>query len=173
MDPFAASAIPLLILTGARLREILDAQWRHVDISRGLIFLPDSKSGAKPIHLNAAALDVLSKIPRLEGSPNIILARTLACLSLESPAPWAAVTRAANLECLRVHDLRHSYASIGAGSSLGPPIIGKLLGHAKAGTTSRYAHLDADPVRRAAETIGVAISAAMGDVSGGGLGAAR
>jgi integrase len=72
VDPFAASAILLLILTGARLREILDAQWRQVDFERGVIFLPDSKTGVKPIYLNTAALAALTKIPRLEGNPHII-----------------------------------------------------------------------------------------------------
>ena len=63
--------------------------------------------------------------------------------------PWAAVTQAAGLKGLRIHDLRHSFASFGAGASLGLPIIGKLLGHSQAATTHRYAHLDADPMRRA------------------------
>ena len=68
---------------------------------------------------------------------------------------------AAGLEGVRIHDLRHSFASIGAGASLGLPIIGKLLGHSKASTTQRYAHLAADPMRRAVETIGATIDAAM------------
>jgi integrase len=67
----------------------------------------------------------------------------------------------AGLEGVRIHDLRHSFASVGAGASLGLPIIGKLLGHTQAATTHRYAHLDADPMRRAAETIGATIAAAM------------
>ena len=71
------------------------------------------------------------------------------------------MSRAAGLEGVRLHDLRHSFASFGAGASLGLPIIGKLLGHSQAATTHRYAHLDADPMRRAAETIGATISAAM------------
>jgi integrase len=77
--------------------------------------------------------------------------------------PWTAVTKAAGLEGLRIHDLRHSFASIGAGASLGLPIIGKLLGHSQAATTHRYTHLDADPMKRAAETIGTTIAAAMGE----------
>jgi integrase len=75
------------------------------------------------------------------------------------------VTKAAGFEGLRIQDLRHSFASVGAGASLGLPIIGKLLGHRQAATTHRYAHLDADPVRRAAETIGATISAAMGETT--------
>jgi integrase len=71
------------------------------------------------------------------------------------------VTRAAGLEGVRIHDLRHSFTSIGAGVSLGHPVIGKLLGHSQAATTHRYAHLDADPLRRAVDTIGATITAAM------------
>ena len=69
--------------------------------------------------------------------------------------------KAAGLDGVRVHDMRHSFASFGAGASLGLPIIGKLLGHSQAATTHRYAHLDADPLRRAVETIGGTIAAAM------------
>jgi integrase len=75
--------------------------------------------------------------------------------------PWIAVSRAAGLEGVRIHDLRHSFASFGAGASLGLPIIGKLLGHSQPSTTARYAHLDADPISRAVETIGETIGAAM------------
>jgi integrase len=71
------------------------------------------------------------------------------------------VSRAAGLEGVRLHDLRHSFASFGAGASLGLPIIGKLLGHSQPATTARYAHLDADPMRRAVDTIGSAIAGAM------------
>lgn len=76
--------------------------------------------------------------------------------------PWARITAAAGLAGLRIHDLRHSFASVGAGGGLGLPIVGKLLGHTNASTTARYAHLDADPLRRASERIAETISAAMG-----------
>ncbi len=75
--------------------------------------------------------------------------------------PWAAIRRAAELDGLRLHDLRHTFASTGAGLSLGLPIIGKLLGHARPETTARYAHLAADPMLRAAEAITDQIIAAM------------
>jgi integrase len=161
LDPFAAAAIRLLILTGARLREILHARWRHVDFERGILFLPDSKTGRKPVYLSAAAQAVLASLPRIDGNPYIVPGAKEGAPRSDLAKPWAAVRRAAKLEGTRLHDLRHSFASVGAGASLGLPIIGKLLGHTHAATTHRYAHLDADPMRRAVETIGATISAAL------------
>ncbi|HXW71992.1 MAG TPA: site-specific integrase [Methylocella sp.] len=161
LDPFAVAAIRLLILTGARLREILDAQWQQVDFERGVIFLADSKTGRKTLYLSAGAFEVVSSLPRIQGNPHMIAGAKGGAPRADLKKPWRAVTRAAALEGVRLHDLRHSFASVGAGASLGLPIIGKLLGHSQAATTHRYAHLDADPMRRAAEAIGSTISAAM------------
>ncbi len=161
LDPFAAAAIRLLILTGARLREILDAQWQHVDLERGVIFLADSKTSRKPVYLSAAAQVVLAALPRVSGNPHIIAGERAGAPRADLKKPWAAVCKAAGLDGVRLHDLRHSFASIGAGASMGLPVIGKLLGHSQAATTHRYAHLDADPLRRAVETIGSTIDAAM------------
>jgi integrase len=165
LDPFAVAAIRLLILTGARLREILHTRWEEVDFERGVIFLPDSKTGKKRIYLSAAALAILTALPHLEGNPFVIPGEKTGQPRVDLKRPWAAVTTAAGLDGVRIHDLRHSFASIGAGSSLGLPIIGKLLGHSQPSTTARYAHLDADPMRRAAETIGSTIAAAMDGAS--------
>jgi integrase len=161
LDPFGVAAIRLLILTGARLREILDAQWSQVDPERGVIFLPDSKTGKKTIYLSAAAQEVLAGLPHIEGTSHVIVGTKNGAGRVDLKGPWRRVCRAAGLEGLRIHDLRHSFASFGAGASLGLPIIGKLLGHSQAATTQRYAHLDADPMHRAVETIGATISAAL------------
>ena len=75
--------------------------------------------------------------------------------------PWLALQQHAGLEGVRIHDLRHTFASIGAGANLGLPIVGKLLGHTQPATTARYAHLDATPVRRATDLIGDRISDAL------------
>jgi integrase len=163
IDPFVVAAIRLLILTGARLREILHAQWQHVDLERGAIFLPDSKTGKKPIYLNTAALAILAKLPRFEDNPHIIPGSRAGQPRSDLNKPWSTVTKAAGLDGLRIHDLRHGFASIGAAASLGLPIIGKLLGHSQAATTQRYAHLAADPMISAANVIGATIAAAMGD----------
>jgi integrase len=161
LDPFAVAAIRLLMLTGARLREILHAKWENVDFERSILFLPDSKTGRKPVYLSAAALDVLSSLPRIAGNPHIIAGAKDGAPRADLKKPWAALRRVAGLEGVRIHDLRHSFASVGAGASLGLPIIGKLLGHKQAATTHRYAHLDADPMKRAADAIGSTINAAM------------
>jgi integrase len=161
IDQYATAALRLLILTGARLREILHSKWEQLDAERGLIFLADSKTGKKPLYLSAAAQKVLADVPRVEGNPYVIAGAKDGAPRSDLKKPWAAISRAADLEGVRLHDLRHSFASFGAGASLGLPIIGKLLGHTQAGTTARYAHLDADPMRRAVETIGATISAAM------------
>jgi integrase len=161
LDPFAVAAIRLLILTGARLREILNLKWAYVDCERGLLNLPDSKTGKKSVYLSAAALSVLSSLPRIEGNPHIIAGSRSGEPRADLKKPWAAISKAAGLDGLRLHDLRHSFASIGAGASLGLHVIGKLLGHSQPATTARYAHLDADPMRRAVDSIGATISAAM------------
>jgi integrase len=168
IDVFAAAAIRLLVLTGARLREILHAKWSQLDLERGVLFLPDSKTGKKPIYLGAAALSVLATLPRLEGNVFLIPGAIEGKPRVSLDAPWQALTRAAGLSGLRVHDLRHSFASVGAGASLGLPVIGALLGHAHTATTQRYAHLasDGDPIRRAVETIGATIDGAMNRSSG-------
>jgi integrase len=87
--------------------------------------------------------------------------------------PWEVVSKRARLNGVRLHDLRHTYASFGAGGGLGLPIIGKLLGHTQSATTARYAHLDNDPLRRAAENIGGQIAAALEGKGGGAVVALR
>ena len=155
----AAAALRLLLFTGCRLREILHLRWEHVDIERGCLFLPDSKSGRKTIILNAPALAVLNGLERL--GPYAVAGDDPQQPRYDLKRPWDAVTKRAGLFGVRLHDLRHTYASFGAGGGLGLPIIGRLLGHAQPATTARYAHLDNDPLRRASEAIAGRISAAL------------
>ena len=161
IGPHAAAAIRLLIFTGARLREILDLRWQDVDLQRGLLFLPDSKTGKKTIVLGGAALAILEKLPRV--GDFVIAGNHDNKPRSDLQKPWALVSKQAGLGGLRLHDLRHSFASVGAGSGLGLPIIGKLLGHTNSKTTERYAHLAADPLRRATDAIGNVIAKAMGE----------
>lgn len=151
----------MLIFTGARLREILDAKWDYVDWERGIMFLPDSKAGRKPLYLSAAVLSLLKELSRVKGNPHIIPGAKKGAPRADLKKPWNAIRRSAGLSDVRIHDLRHTYASIGAGASLGLPVIGKLLGHSQPATTARYAHLDADPMHRAADIISGQIAAAL------------
>jgi integrase len=157
--PSAAAALRLLLFTGCRLREILHLRWEHVDFERGCLFLPDSKSGRKTVILNAPALAVLNALERI--SPYVVPGDDPEQPRHDLKRPWGAVTKRAGLIGVRLHDLRHTYASFGAGGGLGLPIIGRLLGHAQVATTARYAHLDNDPLRRASESIAGRIAAAL------------
>jgi integrase len=161
LDPFAATAIRLLILTGARLREILHLKWSDVDLRRSLLFLPDSKTGRKTIYLSEQAVAVIKALPRMSGSDYVIAGGKAGRPRADLKRPWAAIRKAAKLHDVRIHDWRHSFASIAVGESMGLPLVGKLLGHQNQATTARYAHLDANPLKRAADQIGAKISAAM------------
>jgi integrase len=163
IGPHPAAALRLLILTGARLREILTLRWEYVDIERGLLLLPDSKTGKKAIILNPPALKVLTGLSRT--GDYVIAGDNPEKPRSDLKRPWRAVAKQAKLEGVRIHDLRHTYASIAAAGGFGLPIIGKLLGHARSATTARYAHLDNDPLRRASGSIAARIAEAMGEGS--------
>ncbi|MEX4006749.1 tyrosine-type recombinase/integrase [Neoaquamicrobium sediminum] len=161
----AAAALRLLIFTGARVGEILTLKWEHVDFERGLLRLPDSKTGQKTIILNAPAMGVLTHLTR---AGVYVIAGDSVGKPDEKPRsdlkrPWSMVRRHAKLDRVRLHDLRHNFAAFGAGGGLGLPIIGKLLGHSQPQTTARYAHLDNDPLRRATDSIGATLANAMGE----------
>lgn len=162
-----AAAFRLLLLTGARLREILNLRWDEVDLERGLLRLRDSKTGAKAIVLNSWAVQLLAGLHQL--SSFVIAGDRLETARSDLKRPWSLISTRAGLKGVRIHDLRHSFASVGAGFGLGLPIVGKLLGHAQASTTERYAHLDNDPLRRATEQIGDHIMSSLnrGQTNGG------
>lgn len=158
---YAVAAIRLLIFTGARRGEILSARWTYVDLERGALLLPDSKTGAKVIPLGAPARELLANLPRVKGSPWVLPAGRGDGHLVGLAKPWRAICKAAKLDGLRLHDLRHSFASVGAAGGDSLLIVGKLLGHADAKTTSRYAHLADDPLKAAADRISERIAAAM------------
>lgn len=155
------AAIRLLIFTGARLSEILELQWDQVDLQHACLRLADSKTGAKIIYLSSTALDVLHGIQRRESNPYVIVGSKPGAPLVNLRKPWGRIRQQAGLEDVRLHDLRHSFASIGASIGLSLPIIGKILGHNHAATTQRYAHLAADPVKDAVDKIDVVIAAAI------------
>jgi integrase len=166
ISPHAVAAIRLLLLTGCRLREILHLRWVDVSLERASIHLPDSKTGAKDLYLSAPALKVLSEIPRIKGNPYVIAGAKEGEPRSDLKRPWSRITEHAELVGLRLHDLRHSYASVGAASGMGLLFVGKLLGHASAATTERYAHIANHPLRQANEAIGQQIAEAMAGSAG-------
>ena len=159
----ALATIRLEVFTGARKGEILSLRWDWIDFENRRINLPDSKTGDNSIPLNSAALAVLGKVPRIQGNPHVIVGAKLGAALVNPYKAWHAIREAAGIDDVRMHDLRHSFASVGAGGGLSLPIIGALLGHKNMQTTQRYAHLADDPLKVATDAIGAQISAAMGD----------
>ena len=160
-SPWVIAAIRLLTLTGARRNEILTLRWEYVSEEHKSLLLPDSKTGRKTIPLNPPALDVLHAIPRLEGNPYVICGERPERHLVNLEKPWRRIRAAAKLDDVRLHDLRHSFASVGASGGQSLVIIGKMLGHSQPATTARYAHLADDPVRAASEAVGRYIASAM------------
>jgi integrase len=160
-NPYPAAAIRLLLLTGGRRGEILGLQWQHVDFDQRYLRLPDSKTGAKVVYLNPPALEVLARLPRLEGNSYVFPGKIERGPVGGIDKVWFRVRALAGLQGVRLHDLRHSFASMGVAGGLSLPIIGALLGHKHPTTTGRYAHLSADPLRAANDVIGMRIAAAM------------
>lgn len=158
-DPAAVLAIRLLLLTGARRDEILDLRWQDVDLDTGTLNLPDSKTGKKSIPLGPAAVELLAAAPRLVGSPYVIPGRRQEGRFVGIQRPWARIRERAGLGDVRLHDIRHSFASVGVAANLGLPVLGAILGHRHPATTARYAHLDDDPRRAAAARISNQIAA--------------
>jgi integrase len=158
---FSLAAIRLLIFTGARLTEILTLQWVHVDLERRMLFLPDSKTDKKNITLNDAAIEVLASLPRFANNPYVIVGNRHGTHLVNLQRPWQLVRKLAGLEDVRIHDLRHTFASIAVGSGGSIPILGRQLGHSQPQTTALYAHLADDPVRQLTESTGQLLASAL------------
>ena len=160
--PEVIAAIRLLMLTGCRRSEILTLHWDHVDLETGELHLPDSKTGAKTVHLGDPAIAVLRAIPRRAGDPFVIAGTSPGRPMKDLHHYWQRIRRRAGLEGARIHDLRHSYASGGLLVGEGLPMIGKLLGHTNVHMTARYAHLANDPLKSAANRIASRIAEVAG-----------
>jgi integrase len=153
VSPWAAAALRLLILTGARSSEILTLKWSFVDLERGILHLPTSKTGKKDIVLSAAAVGVLKAIPKVEGVPYVVAGRRHGERMTSLQRPFALVCERAKVSGLRIHDLRHTAASVATSAGVGLPVVGRLLGQSQSYTTQRYSHIHDSAERAAAEVI--------------------
>lgn len=147
--PSVITCIRLLALTGSRLSEILKLEWSQVDFEHAALRLPDSKTGTKVIPLGAAAIAPLARLERVNA---------YVCHGDKSDRPlappqrqWRRIRKAAGLDDLRLHDLRHGFASVAAVSGESMKLLGATLGHRQAQTTERYAHLTHGPKREFAD----------------------
>jgi integrase len=160
IGPHGAAGLRLALFTGARSGEITAIQWSHVDWERRLIRLPDSKTNEpRTIHLSEAALEVLKTVPRIGRF-------VIAGAKPDEPyknlgRAWIDIRGNAGLSDVRLHDLRHSYASLAAGRGVSLQMIGKLLGHKVPATTQRYAHLARDAVAAVNDELSAAMQAAI------------
>lgn len=157
--PAACNAYRLLILTGCRLNEIQTLKWEY--IKEDGIYLPDSKTGAKKVYIGRAVHDLLAKIEPTKDNPYVIPGRVDGQHLTDLQHPWRRIRKKAELDGLRIHDLRHSFASIGLANGLSLTEIGKLLGHSQVQTTARYAHLAEKIATEAADQVSNAISKAL------------
>jgi integrase len=134
-------------------------RWEHADLPAGMLRLPDSKTGAKVVHLGQAAVAALAELERSPSNPHMIPG-TRPGKPLSDLQPfWRRVRARAGLKDVRLHDLRHTYASVAVAAGQSLPMIGKLLGHTQVQTSARYAHLAGDPVHAAANDVSRGISA--------------
>ena len=153
-NPHALAILNLLILTGARKSEIETLKWSNVDFDKGYLRLSDSKTGQKIIPLSGAALEILEHLPRLADKAFVFPAFRGDGHYEGTPKVWRRIRKAAGLEDVRLHDLRHSFASIAVSRGASLSMIGALLGHSSQATTERYAHLHDDPLRSVTEAVG-------------------
>jgi integrase len=160
IGPHGAAGLRLALFTGARSGEITAIEWKHVDWDRRLIRLPDSKTNEpRTIHLSDAALEVLKTLPRIS---SFVIAGAKPGEALQNlRRAWMVARAYAGLDDVRLHDLRHSYASLAAGRGVSLQMIGKLLGHKVAATTQRYSHLSRDAAAAVNDELGEAMQAAI------------
>ena len=159
VSPRAVAAIRLLMLTRCRKNEILTLRWEDVDLAANELRLADSKTGPRVVPLSPAATRVLTVLPRISGNPWVIPGHKPGTCMKNLHDPWKIIRTRARLEDVRLHDLRHSFASRALALGENLPMIGKLLGHAQIQTTARYAHLERDSVKASAARVAASIGA--------------
>ena len=151
----AARAIKLLLFSGARRNEVTQAKWEYINWDHGTLLVPRSKSGrARLIRLNSSALHVLRLIPRSEDNPYIFPSPVTGRPSSSLHFPWNRICKNCGLRDIRLHDLRHSFASFLVNEGVSLYVVQGLLGHTQVRATQRYAHLADETLSVAAELVG-------------------
>ena len=153
-QPTAVAILRLLVLTGARRGEIAALKWSEVDAERGLLRLGDTKTGKSIRPISDAAIDLIRAQPRRTGSPWVFPASRGDHHFQGTPRIWERIREEAGLEDVRIHDLRHTYASVAVDQGYSPQEIGRFLGHKSPTATARYSHLRNDPLRQKANLMG-------------------
>ncbi len=159
------AVVRLLLFTGARLSEVLTMRWSWINHTAGLARLPDSKTGARNLFLPAPALELLAKLPHFAANEHVIPGDRPGAPFVGVQRPWQRIRKLAGLNDLRLHDLRHGFASTGVAAGESLFVVGKLLGHKQSKTTERYAHLGADPAQAAADRTAARLEAMLRGVS--------
>jgi integrase len=154
----AANALRMLLLTGARSSEITGAKWDWVNWEQKVLQLPDSKTGPKQIYLGEASLTTLKLQSKVTHGTFIFAGRDADKPIVNLRKPWLRVCEKAGIGKVRIHDLRHTAASVAVAAGASLAVVGKLLGHTQAQTTLRYAHLDTDVALKAANLVSETIS---------------
>jgi len=162
----AVAAVRLIALTGCRSSEVTQALVKEADVEAGVLRLGDSKTGAKEVKLSAPALQVIQAIRRPSKNPFLVPGPSDTGPITNLNRYWAVIREKAELPDLRLHDLRHAFASVGVGLQMSLPMVGAMLGHTQAATTQRYSHLQDDPLKQAVERVSSTISAAMAGKKG-------
>ena len=155
-SPYMIAAFKMLLLTGCRLGEIQTLKWGYVQ--GNAVMLPDSKTGAKKIYLGIPTLDILSSLERVDDNPYVFVGAKEGGYITDYQKPWRRIRKEAEIEDVRIHDLRHTFASYAVSGGETLHITGKLLGHSQPQTTSRYAHLADAPMHEAADRVTNAIT---------------
>jgi integrase len=161
----AANVVRMLLLTGARRGEVLGAAWNEFDLSAGVWTKPSAHTKRKRTHrvtLSAPMRSLLAEIKasqELRPSPYVFPGRIDNAPMTEIKKSWASILKAAQISGARVHDIRHTHASMLAGAGESLPVIGALLGHTQAQTTTRYVHLVDRAMRQATERVGAKLGA--------------
>lgn len=159
--PSAIAAVRLLILTGCRLSEIMNLKWEHVDLVDRVLRLPDSKTGAKVVHIGTPVVELLRGVDRGGDNPWVIVGTRPGARLGDLQPFWQRVRTRAGLKDVRIHDLRHTFASTAAAAGQSLPMIGKLLGHTQVQTTARYAHLAGTATQSAADEVSKVLGRAL------------